>query len=172
MCISTLKPPDKSKSINKERKRTPLIYAWACHPHAFLYITLVQLERLLEHARELAHLTFESLLVCPGQTRVEQFTRNALHIGRNLESKGTECLVLASEKLPGVHGIDDAAGVLEWAALARAELATCPASVDQPAGYVVFGHAIGEHFCVASRLVQGGLVQSFWRGEGNVRVTR
>jgi hypothetical protein len=125
-------------------------HPWARQSHAFFHIALVQLERLLEHARELADLTFKGLLICLRQTRVEQFTRNTLHIGRNLETEDTECLILAVKKLPRVYGVDDTAGVLEGAALARAELATCPVSADQPAGHIVFRHAISQHLCVAS----------------------
>lgn len=107
-----------------------LIYLWTRQSHAFLHITLVQFKRLLEHARELANLVLESLLVRPSQRRVKHFTWNTIHFGRNLEPKDAKCLVFTVKKLPRVYGIDDATGVLEWATLARTKLATCPACVD------------------------------------------
>jgi len=49
-----------------------------------------------------------------------------------------------------VHGIDNAASELEGAALATAELATGPTSVDEPAINIVLGHALSKHLSIAS----------------------
>jgi len=51
-----------------------------------------------------------------------------------------------------VDSIDDGASVFEWASLSCAELASCPAGVDEPAVNFVFRHALGEHLSVATRV--------------------
>ena len=51
-----------------------------------------------------------------------------------------------------MHGVHNAASVLEGAALATTELATSPTSVDEPAIDIVLGHAVSKHLCIASRV--------------------
>ena len=49
-----------------------------------------------------------------------------------------------------MNGIDDATSELERATLAGTELASSPASVDEPAVDLVFGHTLCEHLGVTT----------------------
>jgi len=118
--------------------------------HLLVDVLLVESERLAEHTSQLAYLLVERLFVLPCQCRVEQLAGNTLDGGRDGETEGAKGLVLCVEELARVHGIDEAASVLERATLADTVLATSPASVDEPARDVVLGHALGEHLGVAA----------------------
>lgn len=113
-------------------------------------ILLVESKGLGEHASQLPHLLVERLLVRPGQRGVEYFTRDALDMGGNGEVEGAKGLVLCLEELARVDGVDDAAGVLEWATLANTILATSPTSVDEPTGNIMLGHTFSQHLGVAT----------------------
>ena len=65
-----------------------------------------------------------------------------------------ERLVLRLGERAGAHRVDDGAGNLERAALARPEPAARPARVDQPAVDVVRRHALSEHLGVAAGLLE------------------
>ena len=112
----------------------------------------VQRKRLLEHARELPHLSLERLLVRPRETWVQQLPRHALEMGGYRQPEGAKSLILCLCELARVHGVDDATGVLEWASFASAELARGPSGVDEPTIDLVSRHALREHFGVAARL--------------------
>jgi len=122
--------------------------------HLLVDAALVHRERLVEHLRELAHLARERLLLGPRAGRVEDARGHAVDGRRDLQPERLEALVLCLfgvRELAGVDRVDDAARVLEWAALAGggAELAADPARVDEPAVDIVLGHALREHGCVA-----------------------
>ena len=66
-------------------------------------------------------------------------------------------LELSFSELTRVYCVDDATSELKRTALAAAELAAGPTSVNEPAVNVVFGHAFSKHLGVASRLWVGNL---------------
>lgn len=51
-----------------------------------------------------------------------------------------------------MDGVDDGAGVFQWATGASAEFAAHPAGVDEPAAGLGFLHLRGEHGCVSAWL--------------------
>ena len=115
-------------------------------------VLLIEGEGLLEHAAKLAKLALERALVLPRERGVEELAWDAVERGGDAEAKDGEGLVRRLRERARVHGVDDAARVLERAALACAELAARPACVDQPAVDVVLRHALGEHLGVAAGL--------------------
>jgi hypothetical protein len=120
--------------------------------HLLLDVALVQLERLLEHARELPELLLEPVLVLPREARVEDLARHALDRGRDREAEDVKVRELGLGERAVVHGVYDLARVLERAALAVPVLAARPAGVDQPAVDLVRGHPLREHLRVPARV--------------------
>jgi hypothetical protein len=119
------------------------------HADTIANLGSIRQERLVEHGTELPDLARERILVFPGQARVEDVAGDALNVCRDAEVEDVKVFVLGLEEFARVDGVDDAAGVLECAALACAILATGPASVDEPAGSVGGLHALGKHLCIA-----------------------
>lgn len=119
------------------RKPSELIQFGSCEPDALLDITLVQLERPLEHASEFTNFSLEGFLVSPSQAGVEKLARDTLDAGGNLEPENTKSLEFGIEEFTRVDSVDNAASNLQRAALPGAELATGPSGIDQPAGYIV-----------------------------------
>lgn len=133
-------------------KETNALKLWSSEPYLLIHVTLVQGKRLLEHAAKLADLALERGAVWPRERRVEQFTRDTLNRGGDLQAECLKRLVLRIPKLSRVYRIDDAPRHCERATLARAVSAAGPASVDQPAVNFVPVHAIREHLSVATGL--------------------
>jgi len=125
---------------------------WSRKPDILRDVLLIKCERLLEHARKLPDLPLERLLIRPSKTRIQQLPRDALNRGRYRQTESTKIFKVGFGKLPRVDGIDDCASVFKRATLACAELAACPAGVDEPAVDFVFRHALGEHLGVAARV--------------------
>lgn len=100
-------------------------------------ITLVQLERPLEHASEFTNFSLEGFLVSPSQAGIEKLARDTFDAGGNLQPENIKILEFGVEKFTRVDSVDNAASNFQRAALAGAELATGPSGVDQPAGYIV-----------------------------------
>ena len=119
-------------------------------PDALGDILFVQRKRLLEHASELPNLPLERLLIRPRETRIQKLPRNTLDGGRYRQAKGTKGLEASLGELTRMDSVDDGTGVFEWATLARAELASGPAGVNEPAVDLVFRHALCEHLGVAA----------------------
>jgi hypothetical protein len=140
---------------NKRRyrlKKTDSLKLWSSEPYLLIHVTLVQRKRLLKHATKLADLAFERSAVWPRERRVEEFARDTLNRGRDLQAERLKRLVLRILELARVHRIDDAPRHRERATLARAVSAAGPASVDQPAVDFVPVHTICEHLGVATGL--------------------
>lgn len=123
-------------------------------PDFLLDVLLIESERLLEHTRELPDLSFEPFLVGPGPLRVQQLRWDALQRGGDRQVEGTKGLVLCLGEFTGVDAIDDSTGELERASGTGSVLAAGPASVDEPAVDLVFGHTVGQHLGVPSRLLK------------------
>jgi len=63
--------------------------------------------------------------------------RYTFNVGWNLQSKDTISLVLGTEELPRVNGINNVMGVMQGATLLSSKFATSPASIDEPARDIV-----------------------------------
>lgn len=120
-----------------ENRLKKSIQHWSCKSDVLLHITLVQLERPLEHASEFTNFSLKGFLISPCQAGIEELARNAFDIGGNLEPEDIERLVFGIEEFTRVDGVYNATSILQRAALTGAELATGPPGVDQPAGHVV-----------------------------------
>jgi hypothetical protein len=115
----------------------------------FLDLTEIEQKCLVKHGAELPDLPRERGLVGPSQAGVEDFTGYTLDGARDGEVEDVKVFVFGREEFARVDGVDDAAGVFEWAALARSVFATGPSGVDEPAVGVGGLHALCEHGCVA-----------------------
>jgi len=60
-----------------------------------------------------------------------------------------------------MHSVDNATSEFKRAALASAELAAGPTSVDEPTVNVVLGHAFSKHLGIASRLLEMPVSQAY-----------
>lgn len=105
-----------------------------------------------EHARQLLDLAVKGLLVGPCIARVQDLGRNTGHGLGHLEVEHLKVFVLGVGQLARVDGVEDGARVLERAALARAELAAGPASVDEVGIGLDLGHALRQHRGVPARV--------------------